>query len=200
MAPPRKHDTDRILDAARTIVLERGPRAASVATIARESGAPTGTLYHRFGNRDRILSAAWVRALERFQSRALRTAQAPDPLDAGVAMAGSVIAFAREHRDDARLLLTLRPDDMLDSDPDSGLRARIRAINKPLEAQLRRVARGIYGDANARSLDAVMRAIVDLPYGAIRRHARGNARMPSWLERDVSAQARALLGSAKIDR
>ena len=40
MAPPRKHDTDRILDAARTIVLEHGPRAASVTTIALRSGAP----------------------------------------------------------------------------------------------------------------------------------------------------------------
>ena len=200
MAPPRKHDTDRILDAARAIVLHQGPRAASVATIARESGAPTGTLYHRFGNRDRILSAAWVRALERFQSRALEAGDVEDPVDAGVAMTESVIGFAREYRDDARLLLTLRPDDLLDADPDSDLRARIRAINRPLEAQLRRVAAGIYGDADARALDAVTRAIVDLPYGAIRRHARGRARMPTWLEPDVTSQARALLMAGGSDR
>ena len=71
MAPPRKHDTDEILDAARAIVLAAGPRAASVATIARESGAPVGTLYHRFGSRDGLLAAAWLRALERFQHHAL---------------------------------------------------------------------------------------------------------------------------------
>jgi AcrR family transcriptional regulator len=198
MAPPRKHDTDRILDAARSIVLEQGPRAASVSTIARASGAPTGTLYHRFGNRDRILSAAWVRALERFQARALAAADAPDPVDAGVAMAGSVIGFAREHRDDARLLLTLRPDDLLDADPDSELRARVRAVNKPLEAQLRRVAAALHGAADARALDAVTRAIVDLPYAAVRRHARGKARMPSWLEQDVRAEVRVLLSDDQI--
>ncbi|KKC02727.1 helix-turn-helix domain-containing protein, partial [Mycobacterium nebraskense] len=67
MAPPRKHETDVILDAARALVLAGGPRAASVAAIAKTSGAPAGTLYHRFGNRDGILTAAWLRALERFQ-------------------------------------------------------------------------------------------------------------------------------------
>lgn len=71
MAPPRKHETDVILDAARALVLDGGPRTASVAAIATASGAPAGTLYHRFGNRDGILTAAWLRALERFQARAL---------------------------------------------------------------------------------------------------------------------------------
>ena len=55
MAPPRKHETDVILDATRALVLADGPRAASVAAIATASGAPAGTLYHRFGNRDGIL-------------------------------------------------------------------------------------------------------------------------------------------------
>ena len=79
MAPPRKHDSDGILDAARTLVLRDGPRAASVAAIARESGAPVGTLYHRFGSRDAVLAAAWLRALERFQAGALAAGADPDP-------------------------------------------------------------------------------------------------------------------------
>lgn len=42
MAPPRKHETDAILDATRALVLAEGPRAASVAAIAKVSGAPAG--------------------------------------------------------------------------------------------------------------------------------------------------------------
>ena len=68
MAPPRKHDTDTILDAVRALALRDGPRAVSVAAIARESGAPVGTLYHRFKSRDGLVSAAWKRALERFHA------------------------------------------------------------------------------------------------------------------------------------
>jgi hypothetical protein len=41
-------------------------------------------------------------------------------------------------------------------------------------------------------MDAVVRATVDLPYGAVRRHAH-KAPMPPWLERDVSEAARRLL-------
>src|SRR5919204_1422220 len=103
MAPPRKHETDVILDTARALVLTDGPRAASVAAIAKASGAPTGTLYHRFGNRNGILAAAWLRALERFQSRAMAAA-ADTPLETAVAMGLTIVSFARDHAEDARLL------------------------------------------------------------------------------------------------
>jgi AcrR family transcriptional regulator len=192
MAPQRKHDTDRILDAARTLALTDGPRAVSVAAIADASGAPAGTLYHRFGSRDGILRAAWLRALERFQTRYLEAARDPDPLEAGVAMAVSVVAFARSFRDDARLLLTLRPQDLLDGGPDGDFLKLQTAMNARLEAELRRVTRALHGRADARALDAVVRATVDLPYGAVRRHTQAPT-MPRWLERDVAVAARQLL-------
>jgi AcrR family transcriptional regulator len=196
VAPPRKHETDAILDAARAVVLREGPRAAGVAAIAKESGAPVGTLYHRFGNRDAILAAAWLRALERFQQRCLsaagRAAEGGDAIDVGAALAVSSVAFARELPEDSQLLLSVRRDDLLDASPGVEFRARLDQINSPLEAELREVARGLHGRADARSVDAVMRAVVDLPYAAIRRHAQSDP-MPSWLENDVEDSARALL-------
>jgi AcrR family transcriptional regulator len=192
MAPPTKHPSDRILDAVRTLALTHGPRAVSVAAIADASGAPAGTLYHRFGNRDGILRAAWLRALERFQARWLAAARDPDALAAGVAMAVSVVAFARVSPDDARLLLTLRPEDLLDAGPDADVRQLRQAMNEPLEAELRRVARALHGRADLRALDAVVRATVDLPYGVVRRHAE-RPTMPRWLERDVAGAALRLL-------
>jgi AcrR family transcriptional regulator len=193
MAPPRKHDTDRILDAARTLVLRDGPRAASVAAIASESGAPVGTLYHRFGNRDGVLAAAWLRALERFQQRALRAAAASDALEAAVALATTQVRFAREEPDDVRLLLAIRRRDLLDADPDDTFRERLAEINGPLERELALLARRLRGRADRRSLDAVLRAVVDLPNGAVRRHLRPGHKIPGWLEADVAAGARALL-------
>jgi AcrR family transcriptional regulator len=134
MAPPRKHETDVILDAARALVLEGGPRAASVAAIAKSSGAPAGTLYHRFGNRDGILTAAWLRALDRFQSRAMAASEpnpADSPAETAVAMAVAAISFARELPQDARLLLTIRPGDLLDEEPDAQFQETVAAMNAP---------------------------------------------------------------------
>jgi AcrR family transcriptional regulator len=185
MAPERKHSTDAILDAARAIVLAEGARAATIAAIAAGSEAPAGTLYHRFGSRDGILAAAWLRAVERFQARALAAASTGDPLEAGVAMARATVAFSAECPQDAQLLLALRRRDLLDGEP-----ADLRALNAPLERQLRRVARELFGSASARSLDRVARAVVDLPYAAVRRHAGA---VPPWLEADVAGDVRRLL-------
>jgi len=191
MAPPRKHRTDVILDTARGLVLTDGPRAASVAAIAKASGAPTGTLYHRFGNRNGILAAAWLRALERFQSQAM-AAEADSPLETAVTMAVSVVSFARELPEDAQLLLTLRPSDLLDGEPDSTFVNTLAAMNAPLLARVNDFARQLYGRTDKRTLEAVARAIADLPYGVVRRHAYDNP-MPSWLEGDLAAAVRALL-------
>ncbi|BBY23014.1 TetR/AcrR family transcriptional regulator [Mycobacterium stomatepiae] len=191
MAPPRKHETDVILDAARALVLEGGPRAASVAAIAKSSGAPAGTLYHRFGNRDGILAAAWLRALERFQSRAM-AADLDTPADTAVAMAVAAISFARELPEDARLLLTIRPTDLLDEEPDAKFQETVVAMNAPLTERVGVLARKLYGRRDSRSVDAVARAIVDLPYAVVRRHARDEP-MPSWLEADVAVSVRAVL-------
>ncbi len=191
MAPPRKHETDVILDAARALVLVGGPRAASVAAIAKASGAPAGTLYHRFGNRDGILAAAWLRALERFQARAM-AAEADTPAETAVAMAVAGISFARELPEDARLLLTIRPADLLDGEPDPSFQETLATMNAPLRKRVGALARQLYGSSDARSVDAVARAVADLPYAVVRRHAHDEP-MPSWLEADVAASARAVL-------
>ncbi|WP_433592423.1 TetR/AcrR family transcriptional regulator [Nocardia sp. CA-145437] len=192
MAPPRKHDTDVILDAARALVLRDGPRAASVAAIAEASGAPVGTLYHRFGNRNGVLTEAWIRALDRFQSRVLAAAAAADPLAAAVGMTSAAVGFGRDCPDDAKLLLNLRPRDLLDGAPDTEFRDRLARMNEPLFAQLDRIANGLYGSAGPREIDAVSRAVVDLPYAALRRHAH-DPELPEWLEADLAAAARTLL-------
>jgi|SRR5947209_14904902 len=193
MAPPRKHETDVILDAARALVLGGGPRAASVAAISEASGAPAGTLYHRFGNRDGILTAAWLRALERFQTRAL-AAEAGTAIDTAVAMAVAAVGFARELPEDARLLLTIRPTDLLDDEPDAAFRETLAAMNAPLSERLSTLAKQLFGKRDRRSVDAVARAVADLPYAVVRRHAHDEP-MPPWLEADVAASARAVLES-----
>jgi AcrR family transcriptional regulator len=198
MAPPRKHETDVILDATRSLVLAEGPRAASVAAIAKASGAPAGTLYHRFGNRNGILTAAWLRALERFQARAMAAA-ADTALESAVAMAGAAISFTRELPEDARLLLTIRPGDLLDGEPDAAFEHTLAAMNAPLLERVRSLADELYGSSDPRCVDAVARAVADLPYAVVRRHAHDDA-IPAWLEDDVAVAVRALLTSFAPNR
>jgi AcrR family transcriptional regulator len=191
MARPRKHDPDLILDAARGLVLSDGPRAASIGAIATASAAPVGTLYHRFSSRDGLLAEMWFRALERFQASYLaQAAEANDPVEAGVAMATSIVRFARTHPADARLLLSLRREDVFAADP--GHQARLDAMNAPLSEAVRDLARELYGRAGKREIGRVTLVVVDLPHGAVRRYAR-ESEMPAWLEDEVADISRALL-------
>jgi AcrR family transcriptional regulator len=186
MPRPAIHDGDAVLDAARALVLDGGPRAASVAKIAKASGAPVGSLYHRFGSRDELLAAAWLRAVGEFQRRyAAAAAEHPDdPVAAGAAMAVSVVRFAREQPDDARLLAAVRLGDLLDGEAPAAL----EQANAPSQRALLDVARRLGG----RSLSRVRLACVDLPYGVVRsRLDEGD--MPPSLDDDVRAAAEAIL-------
>lgn len=192
MAPPRKHATNDILDAARSIALRDGPRATSVAAIAQLSSAPAGTLYHRFGSRDRLLQAAWLRALGRFQAAALGAADEPDPVEAGVAMAVAAVAFARRWPDDARLIVAVRRRDLLDRGPDADFEQRLAALNRPLGAAIARIAEAL-GLIDAPARELVVNAVVDVPQAAVRRHGGDDGALPPWLEASVALTARRLL-------
>ena len=121
-------------------------------------------------------------------------AAADTSLESAVAMAVAAIGFAREYPADARLLLTIQPSDLLDGEPDAAFRDTLAARNAPLFDRVGEVARQLYGKADPRTVDAVTRAVADLPYAVVRRHANDDP-MPSWLEDDVSAAVRALLKS-----
>ncbi|MBJ7330939.1 MAG: TetR/AcrR family transcriptional regulator [Solirubrobacteraceae bacterium] len=192
MAAPRKHDTDTILDAARALALEHGPRGLGVAAIAEASGAPVGTLYHRFSDRDGVLAATWLRALRRFQETALSAAEATpgDPVERAVAIGMAALTFSREDPDDARLLIVLRRDDLLDAAPDEAFASELAAINAPLEAMLKELTRALYGRAGRREFERMRRAVVDVSYSAVRAHP---ADQPRWLAAEVEAAIRALL-------
>lgn len=65
-------------------------------------------------------------------------------------------------------------------------------MNAPLFTAMRDLTRAIYQRGDARSRDRLLRAVVDLPYAAVRRHM---PTLPGWLEEDLAAAVRALLAS-----
>lgn len=188
-----------MLDAAAGLVLDGGPRAASVGAIARASGAPTGSLYHRFGSRDRLLMELWIRAVRRFQDRYLAVADGDDPVEVGAAMAGAVVDFARRQPADARLLLTVRREDLLDGEVTGELATTLESLNWPVEEAIGTLARRLHGRATRRAAELVTLAVIDLPYGAVRRHLVGGGGIPNRLREDVQQAVRdVLMGQVAI--
>jgi AcrR family transcriptional regulator len=186
MARQSLHDPAGILDAARSVVLDGGPRAATVAAIAGASGAPTGSIYHRFGSRETLLARLWIRAAQGSQERFLEAMRAePDPEEATVAAALSIFDFTRDAFPDARLLASLRREDLV----GAAANAELELLNAPIEEGVRELARRLGGAAP----EEVALAALDLPHGAVRRHLVAGRRPPERLRRPVELAVRAVV-------
>jgi AcrR family transcriptional regulator len=184
------HRADAILDATRGLVLERGIRGATVDAIARRSRAPVGSLYHRFGSRDRLLVEMWVRAVHRSQAAFIAAAQHQDSEQAAVNAALSILEFVQRHRDDARLLVSFRREDLIHAAPSARLIRELKQLNRPLEAAVTELARRLFGRANADTVEHTIFAVIDIPMGAIRRHLIAGKDLPGVLPDLLEAAVR----------
>jgi AcrR family transcriptional regulator len=190
---PQVHPTDTILDATRGLLLEEGARSATVEAIAEVSGAPTGSIYNRFGSRDELFARLWVRAVYRSQASFLAAMERDEPREAAFACAMSIIDFCREHPEDARLLTTFRREDLMRAVPKGELAEELAKLNDPLLRAVEQLARQLYGTRARIALDRTLRAVFDLPYGAVRRYLTAGVDLPSGLRGDLELAVAAVL-------
>jgi AcrR family transcriptional regulator len=171
---PRLHTDDQALDAALTLFHEGGPSAVTTAAISTRSGAPTGSLYHRFGSRQDLLATLWLRTIHRFQTGLLAASTAASPgLPRALAAAGWVLSFVESHPADARLLLACRREELLGTPtitPDQA--ATLATLNEPIAALIHQLSREIFGSVSAHALELTTLAVQDFPYAVVRRHLR----------------------------
>jgi AcrR family transcriptional regulator len=170
-------------------VLEGGARAATMNRLVAMSGAPKGSIYHRFGTLDELLAALWLRTVRRSQDAFLAALERDDAVEAAVAAALSLHDFAAEHPADARLLASVRREDLVHT--ASG--AELRRVNARMPAVMGGLARRLYGRATAEAVERVTFAVVDLPLGAIRRHLVAGKPLPRGLRAQLEAAVRAAL-------
>jgi AcrR family transcriptional regulator len=181
------HPTGTLLDAARSLVLEQGASAATVAAIAAATGAPTGSIYHRFRSIDELLTAMWIRAVRRSQAEFAAAAAADDPLEAAVGAALSVYDFCVEHPADGRL------EDLIRGPLPEAQLAELAELNDPVGRVVSDLARRLYGRASRSAVDRVLLAVFDLPHGVVRRPLIAGERLPPGRRAALAAAVRAAL-------
>lgn len=189
MARRRTHDDDTILDAARDLLAHGGPSAATTAAISTASGAPIGSLYHRFGSRTELFAKVWLRTVGRFQAGLLAaTADLHGP-ERVLAASAWTVDFAVHHPDDARLLMESSKEQLLGT---TDLDAALRTVNDSVVRLLRELAVETFGAATPADLDVLTIAVVDVPYAIVRRHLRAGT-SPEASREHLLRAVRALL-------
>jgi AcrR family transcriptional regulator len=104
MGRPATHTTAQFLDAATVLFAEGGARAVTMAATAKATGAPNGSIYHRFPDRPALLAELWLRTLRDFQDLFAATLGDAASVDAAVEAATSVVRWCRKHPEGARVL------------------------------------------------------------------------------------------------
>jgi AcrR family transcriptional regulator len=189
---PAKFDRDELLDAALALVAEGGPAALTLAALARAAGAPSGSIYHRFASLDALTTELWVRTVERFQQGFVEAVAIEDSLEAMVAAALYTSRWSRRHLAEARLLLLHRHRDLVRRAPPE-LARRLEAQRAASMRVFRALVRRHFGRATSRNMAVAWFAVVDVPYGAVRRALLAGKRPPPRVDQLVEQTCRALL-------
>jgi AcrR family transcriptional regulator len=188
----RVFSTDAILDAAREVVVDRGPRAATVEAIAKAAGVPVGSIYHRFSSIDELLARVWLRAVRASQQAALAVpAEAEDTLGDAEAVALAMYDHSLANPSDTLLLDALSRAE-LTAHASAELRRELESVNDEIERRMARFARSVLGRADARARNLVVLALVDLPHGFAHRELSSGRPTPARRER-LPAAVRAVL-------
>lgn len=181
--------------AALRLVAERGPQAVTVAAVAREAGAPTGSIYHRYRSREQLLAELWMEVVECFQSGFAERLAGAKNIDDAVDAARYMACWTREHALEARLLLLHRRQDFVSGEWPPELADRAAALEPHLGAALRDFALRAFGRADADTMARLRYALLDGPFGAIKPYVQGRKRIPPVVDELVATTVRAVLAS-----
>jgi len=189
VARPVKFSSDQILDAARAAVTRHG-RAATIAHVAAQIDVPVGSIYHRFGSREELFVALWLRSIRRFHVGLLTAAQGEDPHRALLECAVHIPRYCRAHPAEAVALTLYRQADLL-ADGPAALAEQIRTVNDEVFAAISDLTRRRYGRADADRLEVVTLAVQQCAYGLVRPYLGRD--VPALLDDAVEVAADALL-------
>ncbi|MEJ3652141.1 TetR/AcrR family transcriptional regulator [Actinomycetes bacterium KLBMP 9759] len=187
------YTTDGLLDAAERLVATRGRRALTVEGLSAATGAPIGSIYHRFKSRSVLAAELWIRAVERFQEGLITELAGAEPVRAGIEAALYTLRWSRRNPDSAQMLLLYRDVDFLDDDLPEAWRLRAAGLNAPLLAALQTYTKRLYGAARQPEVRRVGFAVIDIPYGAVHRHLAVGKPVPAETDALVAKAVEVLL-------
>ncbi len=184
MPRPARYTVDELLDAAAELLAADGPAAVTMSAVARATGAPSGSMYHRFPTRAALCGELWMRTEERFHGGLTSALSASgDPQQRCVAGARYTVQWCRDHPVEAQVLLAGADALCLADWPDE-----LSARRKSLRRKLRRLLADVPADA-----DRVTAAVVDIPYAIVRRHLLTRRTIPESADAIVEDCARILI-------
>ena len=187
MGRPKFSHAD-FLAAARTIAAEHGLPAVTVASITERLKAPTGSFYHRFSSRNVLLAELWFHTVRDFQQGISAKLEAGDGLGAAL----HTPAWAREHPDEARLLLLYHRDDFIQGEWPEKFRDEASAMVEESKRGTAHFAHLVFGQDGPEALRCAQFLLAEVPVAAVRQHLLRREPPPPIVDRLIGTTFRAV--------
>lgn len=184
---------EQFVESALKIAAEQGPTAVTIAAVAREVGAPVGSVYHRFLSRDVLLAEVWLQVVASFQEGFLKVLNSDEGLQAAL----HTPRWVRLNPAEARILLLYRREELVSGDWPEGLREWAMEIAQQLNEGIHKYVKRTFGRANRRELDRTIFALIDVPYAAVLRYIRQGKKPPVAVEDYIRETYFTIMGREK---
>lgn len=197
---------DQLLDTAEQLVAEDGPERLTVRRLATATGVSNGAIYHAFGSLAVLRGRMWLRAATEFldlQTELVDEALGARPdLDAAVnavvAAADTPAEFAHRRPAAAKMLMTVRRDQLLGPELPAELADELIGLDRRLVSLMQRLAQSLWGRRDGPSVEVITTCVVDLPTALFRRAltapaADGTAQIGTDVRRRLGAAVRGVL-------
>jgi AcrR family transcriptional regulator len=200
------HSTDEFLAAAGRLFADGGARALTMTAVAKDVGAPNGSMYHRFRDRSALLAALWLRTSQGFQRGYLDVLGEPPTPAGAVSAAVWTVEWCRTHLPEAIVLLAGVRAFEPDAWPDTA-RAELAAGDDALRRAMKAIVRQLAVQTEVPS-DQIAFVMLDLPLAVVRRHLQAGEPPPKQATelvrglagRVLSAQSGPVAGKRAADR
>ena len=183
-------DSAGFVAAARELIAERGPAAASIDAVAERLKAPKGSFYYRFASRAALLGELWLKTALAYQEGFVAAIEAGD----GLLAALHTPVWARRHLDDARLLMLYSRLDFVHGDWPAPLKRGVADQALRFETCLRTFARQAFGRAGATELRRAAFVLAEVPLAAVKPHLKRREPPPRLVDDLIAKTYHAIVG------
>ena len=198
MGREAKFNKDQFLEAALELAVRGGPKGVTMAGLAEKTGAPIGSIYHRFSSRNVLLAELWLGLAEDFQSGFTDGLGRLDRSEESglVHWRDSALytpRWVRGHFNEAQILLLFRREEFLYGKGLAGFQSRAAGLAGDLNLGLGQCSVRLWGDKTPALVGRLVFALIDIPFGAVRRHLETGRTPPEDLDDLILKAARAVL-------
>jgi AcrR family transcriptional regulator len=166
------------LAAARSLASENGPATVTVDSVTQMLNAPKGSFYYRFDSRDALLGELWLSAVLAFQEGFFAALDSNDGLRAALHMPD----WARNHLDDARILLLYNRHDFVHGEWPASLKQGVKNQADRITAGFSRFAHHAFGRATSTELRFAAFVLAEAPGAAVKEHIRRREAPPAIVD------------------